>query len=153
MNIALNERLLQGLEWLYGEERFLLLAIIAAALVLDWITGIAALHKGKGQASDYGWHGVLRTLFLLLLPAFSNMLDSMLGMPGLFFYAVSIGIIYKLWQSVTNNAIHAGWERWIPGIVIQHIEEELRAKSGEELFVKTNRNPDRDKGLDRQPPL
>lgn len=152
MNIAFHEQLLKGLEWLYGEERLLLLAILAAALALDWITGFAAGQKRRGQASDYGWQGLLRTLFLLLLPAFAHMLDSMLGMPGLFFYAVSIGIVYKLWQSVTNNAFHAGWERWIPGIVIQHIEAELRSKSGEELLGNPDRSPNRDKSLDRQPP-
>ncbi|CAM4336589.1 phage holin family protein [Paenibacillus alkaliterrae] len=129
--------LLYGMEALYGEGRLLLITILIAAIALDWITGIAAAHLGGRQALEYGKLGVLRTLFILLLPMFSKLLDTMLSMPGLFFYAVTIGLIYRVWQSITANAYHAGWDRWIPRLVIQHIEAELKAKA-EQVFIKDN---------------
>jgi hypothetical protein len=60
---------------------------------------------------------------------FAKLLDSMLGMPGLFFYAITIGLIYKTWQSLTVNAYRAGWGKWIPSTVIQYMDNELKGKA------------------------
>ncbi|WP_051250527.1 phage holin family protein [Paenibacillus harenae] len=121
------------LEAIYGEGRMLPVALLAAAIALDWITGIAAAYKDRAHASEYGRMGTLRTVFVLLLPLFAALLDASLGLPGLFFYAVTIGLIYRTWQSITVNAYRAGWERWIPKSVIQLIDGELKGKA-EALF-------------------
>lgn len=114
---------------IYGEDRMLPLALLLVAIVLDWITGMAASQKDSRHSQEYGKLGVLRTLFLLVLPMFAKLLDSMLGMPGLFFYAITIGIIYKTWQSLTVNAYRAGWGKWIPSSVIQYMDNELKGKT------------------------
>lgn len=77
---------------------------------------------------EYGKVGALRTLFMILLPMFATLLDSMLGMPGLFFYAITMGLIYRTWQSITANAFRAAWGKWIPKSVIQQIEGELKVR-------------------------
>lgn len=112
----------------YGEGRMLPLALLLVAIILDWITGIASSQKDSRYSQEYGRLGVLRTLFLLVLPMFAKLLDSMLGMPGLFFYAITIGLIYKTWQSLSVNAYRAGWGKWIPNSVIQYIDSELKGK-------------------------
>ncbi|MBD2870949.1 phage holin family protein [Paenibacillus arenilitoris] len=112
---------------IYGEGRLPPLLLLAAATGLDWITGIAAAWKDRAHAAEYGRMGILRTAFVLLLPMFASLLDGVLGMPGLFFYAVTIGLIYRTWQSITANAYRAGWERLIPKSVLQMIEGELRS--------------------------
>lgn len=114
---------------IYGEDRMLPLALLLVAIILDWITGIASSQKDSRYSQEYGRLGVLRTLFLLVLPMFAKLLDSMLGMPGLFFYAITIGLIYKTWQSLTVNAYRAGWGKWIPSSVIDYIDNELKAKT------------------------
>lgn len=113
---------------IYGEGRLIPILLLTAAIALDWITGIAASHKDDVYSSEYGRQGVMRTLFLLALPVLANLLDRMMGTPGLFFYAITLGIIYHTWQSLTANAYRAGWGRWIPKAVIAHIDSELKAK-------------------------
>jgi phage-related holin len=113
----------------YGEDRMLPLALLLVAIILDWITGMASSQKDTRYSQEYGKLGVLRTLFLLVLPMFAKLLDSMLGMPGLFFYAITIGLIYKTWQSLTVNAYRAGWGKWIPSSVIHYIDNELKGKT------------------------
>ncbi|MGG1635016.1 phage holin family protein [Paenibacillus sp. NRS-1760] len=125
---------------IYGGGRLIPIALLIAVIVLDWITGIAASHKDKTYSSEYGMFGVLRTLFLLALPVLAKLLDSMLSMPGLFFYAITLGIIYHTWQSLTANAYRAGWEKWIPKSVIEHIDSELKAKV--ERATKRGSSPD-----------
>lgn len=113
----------------YGDGRVIPVAILLFVIVLDWITGITAARKDKTYSSQYGIRiGLPRTLFLLAIPAFANLLDALLSMPGLFFYAITLGIVYHTWQSLTANAYRAGWGQWIPKGVMSHIESELKAK-------------------------
>jgi toxin secretion/phage lysis holin len=116
------------IELIYGEGRLIPIVLLLVAIMLDWITGIAASQKDKTYSSEYGRHGILRTIFMLTFPILANLLDLMLGTPGLFFYAVILGLIYHTWQSLTANAFRAGWGRWIPDLVIEHIDSELKAK-------------------------
>ncbi len=125
------------IELVYGEGRLIPIVLLLMAIVLDWITGIAASQKDKTYSSEYGRHGILRTIFMLAFPVLANLLDLMLGTPGLFFYAVILGLIYHTWQSLTVNAFRAGWGRWIPESVIEHIDSELKAK----VERSTNRQP------------
>ncbi|WP_141502676.1 phage holin family protein [Paenibacillus luteus] len=113
---------------IYGSGRLIPVALLLCVIILDWVTGIAVAHKDKIYSSEYGKFGIFRTFFLMALPAFANLLDSMLGMPGLFFYAITLGLIYHTWQSLTANAYRAGWGKWIPNSVIEHIDSELKAK-------------------------
>lgn len=116
------------IDLLYGEGRMLPIMLLLSTIVMDWITGVAASLKDETYSSEYGRHGILRTVFLLLFPFLANLLDLMLGTPGLLFYAITLGLVYHTWQSLTANAYRAGWEKWIPDIVIKHIESELKAK-------------------------
>ncbi|WP_338552883.1 phage holin family protein [Paenibacillus sp. KS-LC4] len=114
---------------IYGTDRFIPIVLLITAISLDWITGIAAAHKDGTYSSDYGLRrGAPRTLFLLVLPALANLIDLALNMPGPFFYAITIGLIYHSWQSLTANAFRAGWGKWIPAAILKLIESELKAK-------------------------
>ncbi|MGG1637237.1 phage holin family protein [Paenibacillus sp. NRS-1760] len=114
---------------IYGNGRLIPIVLLIVVIALDWITGISAALKDKTFSSEYGLRqGVPRTLFLFALPALANLLDAMLGVPGLLFYAITLGIIYHTWQSLTANAYRAGWGKWIPQSVMSHIESELKNK-------------------------
>ncbi|WP_138756591.1 phage holin family protein [Paenibacillus sinopodophylli] len=114
---------------IYGDGRLIPIILMLVVIGLDWITGIEAARKDKTYSSQYGIReGLPRTLFLVAMPAIANLLDTMMGMPGLFFYGITLGIIYHTWQSLTANAYRAGWGKWIPKAVMSHIESELKAK-------------------------
>ncbi|OBZ08590.1 phage holin family protein [Bacillus sp. FJAT-26390] len=114
---------------IYGDGRLIPILLLIIVIGLDWVTGISAAKKDTVFSSEYDLkQGVPRTIFLLSLPALANLLDSMLGVPGLLFYGITLGIIYHTWQSLTANAYRAGWEKWIPKSVIEHIDSELQAK-------------------------
>ncbi|WP_054028142.1 phage holin family protein [Bacillus sp. FJAT-28004] len=126
---ALGAVLAPWVSLIYGDGRVIPVAILLFVIALDWITGIAAARKDKTYSSQYGIReGLPRTLFLLAIPAFANLLDALMSMPGLFFYAITLGIVYHTWQSLTANAYRAGWGNWIPKAVMAHIESELKAK-------------------------
>lgn len=114
---------------IYGDGRIIPISLLIVVIALDWVTGIAAARKDNTYSSQYGIReGLPRTLFLLAIPAFANLLDALMSMPGLFFYAITLGIVYHTWQSLTANAYRAGWGNWIPKAVMSHIESELKAK-------------------------
>ncbi|SFE95993.1 Phage-related holin (Lysis protein) [Paenibacillus algorifonticola] len=113
----------------YGPNRLIPIILLVAVTAMDWITGIAAAKKDKTYSSEYGIRqGVPRTMFLLALPVIANLFDQMFVLPGLLFYAITLGLIYHTWQSLTANAYRAGWGKWIPQAVVKLIESELRAK-------------------------
>lgn len=115
---------------LYGEGRTSFIWALICVIALDWITGIAAAQKDKTYASHYGLLvGIPRTLFLLAFPLLANVFDAALGTPGLLFYAVTFGLIYHTWQSLTANAYRAGWEKYIPDFVVKMVDSELKAKA------------------------
>jgi phage-related holin len=114
---------------IYGDGRLIPILLLIIVIGLDWVTGISAAKKDTTFSSEYDLRqGLPRTIFLLSLPALANLLDLMLGVPGLLFYGITLGIIYHTWQSLTANAYRAGWEKWIPKSVIEHIDSELQAK-------------------------
>src|SRR5690554_5559253 len=102
-------------EFLYGEGdvvKYLMTALLFF-IVMDWISGIRAAKKDHSYGSKYGIDGVFRTFFILLLPAGGHLLDKVLGSPGVVFGMLGAGILYHVIQSMTANAIRAGWGEWV----------------------------------------
>lgn len=116
-------------EYLYGTGRSDFLVIFFGAIAMDWIAGIAAAQKDKVYSSEYGITGVYRTIFICLLPAFSNKLDVAFGTPGFLFYGATLALVYHTWQSMTANIYRAGWGRLIPKAVLNFVGSEIKAKS------------------------
>lgn len=121
-------------EFFYGEGEPVV-AIMTALLffiVLDWLSGIRAAKKDATYASRYGIDGVVRTLFMLLLPAGGHLLDVVFNLPGIIFGALSFGLIYHVLQSMTANSIRAGWGDWLPlpvlNALIEWVKSELDKK-------------------------
>lgn len=117
------------LEFLYGSGRNDVLMAFYGVIMMDWIAGIAAAHKDKIYSSEYGISGIFRTLFILLFPAISNFLDKAMGTPGFLFFAVTFGLIYHYWQSMTANAYRAWGKKFIPQFVVDFVGSEIKAKS------------------------
>lgn len=110
-------------------------AIMTALLlfiVLDWLTGVRAAKKDNTYASKYGIDGVFRTFFILLLPAGGHLLDQALNTSGAICGALSVGMLYHILQSMTANALRAGWgdyfPEWLITPVLQWVKSELDAK-------------------------
>ncbi|OPA74683.1 holin [Paenibacillus selenitireducens] len=100
----------------YGGDQMaggLMMALIFF-VVMDWITGIRASKKDNSYASKYGIDGVFRTFFILLLPAGGHLLDRAFQIPDIMFGALAIGVLYHILQSMTANAVRAGWANWFP---------------------------------------
>lgn len=118
------------IEVLYGpgpERRYLILVLIAA-VVFDWVSGIAAAKKDGTYSSDYGKSGIGRTLIAILFPVVAYWLDRALNFPGTIFYVITVGVLYHTWESFTANSARAGWGKWIPGWVLDFVKSELEAK-------------------------
>ncbi|OPA76729.1 holin [Paenibacillus selenitireducens] len=126
--------LVPGFNFFYGissTARGLMIAL-TFFVILDWITGIRAAQKDKSYGSRYGIDGVFRTFFILLLPAGGHLLDQAFGLPDVLFGALVIGVLYHHLQSMTANAIRAGWGNWFPEWLLNKItdwvENELQKK-------------------------
>ncbi len=117
------------LDLVYGSGRSSVILALLAVIALDWVTGIAAAHKDRSYSTEYGIAGVFRTIFILAFPAFANVLDHALGTPGLLFYAVTFGLIYHTYISLTANAARAGWSKYIPQAVLKFVASEIKAKA------------------------
>jgi phage-related holin len=121
-----TEAFRNGKFWTY----FLLVAIIAA----DWITGIAAAKKDSTYSFEYGISGAMRTLLMLWIPFIGWLLDKVtltvfgINKSGYAFFAITIMLAYYTWESMTANAFHAGWEKWIPNSVLTLVSSEIKAK-------------------------
>lgn len=112
-------------EFLYGEGdvvRYVMTALLFF-VVMDWISGIRAAKKDNTYASKYGIDGVFRTFFILLLPAGGHLLDMALGLPGIIFGLLSFGVLYHVIQSMTANAIRAGWGEWVPDWLLNKLTD------------------------------
>jgi len=114
-------------QYFYGSNRVDILTVLFFAFVLDWVTGIAASKKDETYSSEYGLSRIPRTLFLLALPAFANLLDKVIGTPGFLFYGVSFGLLYHTWNSMTANAHRAGWP--MPKSIEKMVGSEIKAKA------------------------
>lgn len=137
-------------EFLYGEgdvAKYLMAALLFF-IVMDWISGIRSAKKDSSYASKYGIDGIFRTFFILLLPAGGHLLDKVLGIPGIIFGALAIGILYHVLQSMTANAIRAGWGSHVPEWLLTKlsdwVKDELESKLSrsekrkEDLSIKSN---------------
>ncbi len=123
------------LTYIYGPGRTDIMVALFLCIVLDWITGISAAKKmGKNYSSEYGLSRIPRTLFLLTIPAVSNLLDRVMGTPGFLFYGVTFGLIYHTWNSLTANAYRAGWP--VPKAVAKLVESEIKAKADRAMRQK-----------------
>lgn len=115
-------------QYFYGTGRTDIMVVLLLCIALDWITGIqAAKKKDKTYSSEYGLSRIPRTLFLLTLPAVSNLLDRVMATPGFLFYGVTFGLIYHTWNSLTANAHRAGWP--VPKAIVNMVATEIKAKS------------------------
>lgn len=111
-------------------------------IALDWITGIRAAKKDMSYASKYGIDAVFRTFFVLILPAGGHLLDKAFQLPDVLFGALCIGVLYHVLQSMTANAIRAGWGNWFPEWLLKIITEWVKS----ELEKKIERSESRKSG-------
>jgi phage-related holin len=120
--------------FLYGDGVVTLYIMLALALFicLDWIAGIRASRKDETYGSHYGIDGVFRTFFMIMLPVGGNFVDMIFGLPPVFFGLLAGGLIIHTIQSMTANAIRAGWGTWIPewalNKMIEWVKSELESK-------------------------
>lgn len=128
---------LPAFEFFYGAGEAVVTSMIALTffILLDWISGTRASKKDNSYASKYGIDGVARTLFMLLLPAGGHLLDQVFSLPGILFGALTAGLLYHVINSMTANAIRAGWGDWLPITVL----EALLKWVGSELDKKVQR--------------
>src|SRR5690625_4563836 len=132
-------------EFLYGEGdvvKYLMTALLFF-IVMDWISGIRAAKKDHTYGSKYGIDGVFRTFFILLLPAGGHLLDKVLGSPSVIFGVLGAGILYHVIQSMTANAIRAGWGEWVPEWILTRLTEWVK----DELESKLARSEKRKREL------
>jgi toxin secretion/phage lysis holin len=123
----------------YGNGRHIFFFALLLAIGMDWISGIRAAKKDDTYSSEYGLDGVYRTLFIFAFPALANQLDQIMHVSGAVFYSITLGILYHTMNSLTANAVRAGWERWIPKKVIYHVASEIQAKSERAVRKKKGR--------------
>lgn len=123
-----------GLQFLYGTSQIVVSIMVAILffISMDWLSGISASKKDGSYASNYGLQGIPRTIFILLFPAGGHLLDVALGLPDIIFGLFSFGILYHTIQSMTANAIRAGWgaafPEWIVTRLMEWVKAELESK-------------------------
>lgn len=117
-------------EFLYGEGEVVKYTMTALFffLILDWISGVRASKKDDSYGSQYGIDGVFRSFFLLLLPAGGHLLDKIFDLPSIVFGLLAAGLLYHIIQSMTANAIRAGWGKWIPDWMLTKLTEWVRSE-------------------------
>lgn len=114
---------------IYGSGRRTFFAALLLAIAMDWISGIRAAKKHHNYTSEYGLDGAFRTLFIFAMPALANLLDELMNSSGAVFYSITLGILYHTLNSMTANAVRAGWGKLIPKKVIEHVASEIDAKT------------------------
>lgn len=126
--------LVPAFEFFYGggDAVTAIMSAVVFFIVMDWISGIRAAKKDDTYASRYGIDGVVRTLFMLMLPAGGHLLDVVFNLPGIIFGALAFGLLYHVLQSMTANSIRAGWSDWLPlpvlNALIKWVKSELDKK-------------------------
>jgi len=126
--------LLPIFEFMYGGDSVVLTTMTAVLffILMDWLSGWSASRQDKTYASRYGLDGVIRTFFMLLLPAGGHFLDQVFNSPGIVFGVLTFGLLYHTIKSMTANSIRAGWGDWIPTrwleLLTKWVESEIEAK-------------------------
>lgn len=117
-------------DYLYGEGEAVAAIMVALLffVIMDWISGVRAAKKDNTYASRYGLDGIIRTFFILLLPAGGHLLDVVLYLPGVIFGALALGTLYHVLQSMTANSIRAGWGDWLPLPVLNGLMEWVKSE-------------------------
>lgn len=133
-------------EFMYGAGEAVLTSMIGLIffIIMDWISGSTAAKKDNSYGSSYGIEGIKRTFFMLLLPAGGHLLDQLFNLPGILFGAIVAGLLYHVINSMTANAIRAGWGNWLPLTVL----EALLKWVGSELDKKVKRAAERGGKID-----
>ncbi|WP_035436824.1 phage holin family protein [Bacillus sp. UNC322MFChir4.1] len=125
---ALSGGLGTFISFLYGQANLIWITAMVWIVVLDWITGIKAAKKDGTYASEYGIEGITRAVVLFLLPSFAHVLDICFKLPDIFFFAVTGGLVYHIFNSFTANCARIGWEKWIPSRLLRSVSSEIEAK-------------------------
>ncbi|WP_240764762.1 phage holin family protein [Paenibacillus dendritiformis] len=138
-----------GLQFLYGTSQIVVsvMAAILFFILMDWLSGISAAKQDGTYASTYGLGGLRRTLFILLFPAGGHLLDAALGLPDVVFGLFAFGILYHTIQSMTANAIRAGWggffPEWLVTKLMEWVKSELENKLARATSRKESKNDNR----------
>ncbi|MCM3223326.1 phage holin family protein [Bacillus cereus] len=112
----------------YGEASYLWIVALAQIIILDWITGSRAAKLDGTYSSQYGIEGIARTVVLFLLPSLAHLFDVEFQLPNVFFYMVTGGLAYHIFNSFIANCARIGWDRWIPTGLLKSVASEIEAK-------------------------
>lgn len=56
------------------------------------------------------------------------MFDIAFKLPDFFFFMVTGGLIYHIFNSFTANCVRVGWDKWIPTWLLESVASEIQAK-------------------------
>ncbi|EJW17560.1 toxin secretion/phage lysis holin [Paenibacillus alvei DSM 29] len=129
------------LQFLYGSGQVVAGAMYALLffIAMDWLSGISASRKDGSYASNYGLAGIPRTFFILLLPSGGHLLDVALGIPDIIFGLFVFGVLYHTIQSMTANALRAGWGGYFPDWLVTKLMEWAKSELENKLARATSR--------------
>ncbi|EJR71148.1 phage holin family protein [Bacillus thuringiensis] len=116
------------LSLVYGKTNLIWIFILMMVVGLDWITGSKASKLDGTYSSQYGIEGIARTVVLFLLPCLAHMFDIAFKLPDFFFFMVTGGLIYHIFNSFTANCVRVGWDKWIPTWLLESVASEIQAK-------------------------
>ncbi|HHK5547701.1 phage holin family protein [Bacillus sp. FSL K6-0273] len=114
--------------FLYGKSNLIWIIILVWVVVLDWITGSKASKLDGTYSSQYGIEGIARTVVLFLLPSLAHLFDIAFKLPEFFYFMVTGGLIYHIFNSFTANCVRIGWDKWIPTWLLESVSSEIEAK-------------------------
>ncbi|KOY80179.1 phage holin family protein [Lysinibacillus macroides] len=103
--------------------------VFLAVLALDWVSGRAASKKDGTMASEYGINGAYRSAFMVGILVLAYRVDIALGLPYIVYAYFLFNFGSPTWKSMTANVYRAGWERWIPGFVLERVADEIEHKT------------------------
>lgn len=116
------------LSLVYGKTNLIWIFILMMVVALDWITGSKASKLDGSYSSAYGVEGIARTVVLFLLPCLAHMFDIAFKLPDFFFFMVTGGLTYHIFNSFTANCVRVGWDKWIPTWLLESVASEIEAK-------------------------
>ncbi|PFA66951.1 phage holin family protein [Bacillus cereus] len=116
------------INFIYGEANLICMVILAQIIILDWITGSRAAKLDGTYSSQYGIDGIARTVVLFLLPSLSHLVDILFNLPNIFFYMITGGLAYHIFNSFIANCARIGWDKWIPTSLLKSVSSEIEAK-------------------------